>query len=46
MSNVINNCQGLYLPLVTFLSLTSQHERAIQVHTQERATQVHGQVHL
>ena len=36
----------LYLPLVTLLSLTSQHERAIQVHTEERATQVHSQVHL
>ena len=29
-----------------WLSLKSQHEHAIQVHTQECATQVHGQVHL
>ena len=36
----------LCLPPVTLLSLTSQHELAIQVHTQERATRVHGQVHL
>ena len=36
----------LCLPPVTLLLLTSQHKCAIQVHTQERATQVHGQTHL
>ena len=36
----------LCLLLVTLLSLTIKHKRAIQVDTQERATQVHGQVHL
>ena len=31
---------------IVLLIITSQHECAIQVHTQDRATQVHGQVHL